>query len=105
MHRAMEAFWWTERRPNRAAGWSLGAVAAALVATFAAAHAASNMTFKKDDTFQTAVPAALVLDPDSDSVLFEKNGDQLVAPASLAQLMTLEFLFNEIKQGRVKLTD
>ena len=84
----------------------LSAVAAALVvATFADGHAASNMTFKKDDSFQTAVPAALLLDPDSDSVLFEKNGDQLVAPASLAKLMTLEFVFNEIKQGRVKLSD
>jgi len=85
---------------------SVFAVAAVLlVASFAAAHAASNMTVKKDDTFQTGVPAALLLDPDSDSILFEKNGDQLVAPASLAKLMTLEFVFNEIKQARVKLTD
>jgi len=85
---------------------SVCAVAAVLlVASFAAAHAASNMTVKKDDTFQTGVPAALLLDPDSDSILFEKNGDQLVAPASLAKLMTLEFVFNEIKQARVKLTD
>jgi serine-type D-Ala-D-Ala carboxypeptidase (penicillin-binding protein 5/6) len=89
----------------------LGGVAAALfaAAVFAGVpvvvHAASNMNVKKDDTFQTGVPAALVLDPESDSVLFEKNGDQLVAPASLAKLMTLEYLFNEIKQGRVKLTD
>ena len=106
MHRALEVFWRTKRRPDRAVRWSLSAVTAALVvATFADGHAASNMTFKKDDSFQTAVPAALLLDPDSDSVLFEKNGDQLVAPASLAKLMTLEFLFNEIKQGRVKLSD
>ena len=106
MHWALEVFWRTKRRPDRAVRWSLSAVAAALVvATFADGHAASNMTFKKDDSFQTAVPAALLLDPDSDSVLFEKNGDQLVAPASLAKLMTLEFLFNEIKQGRVKLSD
>jgi D-alanyl-D-alanine carboxypeptidase (penicillin-binding protein 5/6) len=74
-------------------------------APLAAAHAASNMNVKKDETFQTSVPAALVLDPESDSILFEKNGDQLVAPASLAKLMTLEFVFNEIKQGRIKLTD
>ncbi len=110
MQKALKAFWRRERRQNLAVRWSLraslGAVAAALiVAAFAAAHAASNMTFKKDDTFQTAVPAALLLDPDSDSVLFEKNGDQLVAPASLAKLMTLEFIFNEIKQGHIKLTD
>ena len=85
---------------------SVCAIAAVLlVASFAAAHAASNMTVKKDDTFQTGVPAALLLDPDSDSILFEKDGDQLVAPASLAKLMTLEFMFNEIKRARVKLTD
>src|SRR6202041_2512122 len=59
----------------------------------------------KDDPFQTSVPNALLLDPDSNSVLFEKGGDELVAPASLAKLMTLEFVFNEIKQGRLKLTD
>ena len=63
------------------------------------------MTVKKDDTFQTSIPNALLLDPESDSVLFEKSGDQLVAPASLAKLMTLEFVFNEIKQGRIKLDD
>jgi D-alanyl-D-alanine carboxypeptidase (penicillin-binding protein 5/6) len=76
-----------------------------LLVALAAAHAASNMNVKKDETFQTNLPAALLLDPESDSVLFEHNGDQLVAPASLAKLMTLEFVFNEIRQGRVKLTD
>jgi serine-type D-Ala-D-Ala carboxypeptidase (penicillin-binding protein 5/6) len=76
-----------------------------LAATIFIAHAASNMTVKKDESFQTSVPNALLLDPDSDSVLFDKGGDQLVAPASLAKLMTLEFVFNEIKQGRIKLDD
>ncbi len=79
--------------------------AAALLVAAVAAHAASNMTVKKDETFQASVPAALLLDPESDSVLYDKNGDQLVAPASLAKLMTLEFVFNEIKQGHIKLDD
>ncbi|HYA05624.1 MAG TPA: D-alanyl-D-alanine carboxypeptidase family protein [Xanthobacteraceae bacterium] len=60
---------------------------------------------KKEEGFQTSAGAAILLDPDSDSVLYDKNADQPVAPASLAKLMTLEFLFNEIKQGRVKLDD
>src|ERR1700728_837365 len=64
------------------------------------------MATKKDDNgFQTSIPNAILLDPDSDSVLFEKNGEQLVAPASLAKLMTLEYAFNEIKHGRLKLED
>ena len=60
---------------------------------------------RRTTAFQTSVPAAILLDPDSNSVLFEKNGDQPVAPASLAKLMTLEYVFNEIKQGHIKLDD
>jgi serine-type D-Ala-D-Ala carboxypeptidase (penicillin-binding protein 5/6) len=72
----------------------------------AAGHAASNMTVRKEEGgFQTNLPAALLFDPESNSILFEKNGDELVAPASLAKLMTLEYVFNEIKQGRINLTD
>ena len=82
-----------------------GLVAGAVVCAIAGARAAPVAAAKKDDSFQTSIPAAILLDPDSDSVLFEKNGDQPVAPASLAKLMTLEYMFNEIKQGRVKLDD
>jgi serine-type D-Ala-D-Ala carboxypeptidase (penicillin-binding protein 5/6) len=86
--------------------WLGGAVlAASLACAFAAAHAATNMATKKDEGYQTSAPDAVLLDPDSDSLLYDKGGDQLVAPASLAKLMTLEFVFNEIKQGRVKLDD
>jgi serine-type D-Ala-D-Ala carboxypeptidase (penicillin-binding protein 5/6) len=76
-----------------------------LAAAVAAAHAAPSAPAKKDDAFQTSIPAAILFDPDSDSALFEKNGDQSVAPASLAKLMTLEFVFNALKQGRIKLDD
>ena len=69
------------------------------------APAAPAAPAKKDEGLQTSAPAAVLLDADSDSILYEKNGDQLVAPASLAKLMTLEFLFHEIKEGRVKLDD
>ena len=75
-------------------------LATAIGAGLYAAHAAPPaMATKKDDAFQTSIPAAVVLDPDSNSLLFDKNGDQLVAPASLAKLMTLEYVFNEIKQA------
>jgi D-alanyl-D-alanine carboxypeptidase (penicillin-binding protein 5/6) len=78
----------------------------AVLATVAAVLAAPVASTKKEEGFfQTSIPAAILLDADSDSILFDKNGDQLVAPASLAKLMTVEFLFNEIRQGRVKLDD
>jgi len=96
-------------RPLPGSGLSYGAgmlvVALGIAGVIAAARAAPPSEAKKADNFQTSIPAAILLDPDSDSVLFEKNGDEPVAPASLAKLMTLEFLFNEIKQGRVKVDD
>jgi D-alanyl-D-alanine carboxypeptidase (penicillin-binding protein 5/6) len=88
-----------------ASGLTWAFAAGLSVALIAGGNAASNMAIKKDEGFQTSVPAALVLDVESDSVLFEKNGDQFVAPAITAKLMTLEYVFNEIKEGRVKLTD
>jgi len=103
----------TERRRGGLAGRALHIVAAGMlvaavavvVAGSAATRAAPGSVGKKDEPFQTSVPNAILIDPDSDSILFEKNGDQPVAPASLAKLMTLEFVFNEIKQGRLKLDD
>jgi D-alanyl-D-alanine carboxypeptidase (penicillin-binding protein 5/6) len=94
------------RTGQRLAFWpACLAAAAVLMATVIVGRAASNMATKKDEGYQTSVPNAVLLDPESDSILFEKSGDELVAPASLAKLMTLEFVFNEIKQGHIKLTD
>jgi serine-type D-Ala-D-Ala carboxypeptidase (penicillin-binding protein 5/6) len=57
----------------------------------------------KKDEFQTKAPRAILIDAESGSVLFEKNADELMAPSSLAKLMTAEVVFNEIKQGRLTL--
>jgi D-alanyl-D-alanine carboxypeptidase (penicillin-binding protein 5/6) len=59
----------------------------------------------KDEGFQTAAPTAILIEAQSGTVLFEKNADTLVAPASLAKLMTAETVFNEIKEGNVKLDE
>jgi serine-type D-Ala-D-Ala carboxypeptidase (penicillin-binding protein 5/6) len=81
-------------------------LAAAIAGGLYAAHAApATAPAKKEEGFQTSAPAAVLLDPESNSLLYDKNGDELVAPASLAKLMTLEYVFNEIKQGRLKLDD
>lgn len=91
-------------RTNLRAMVAFGALAI-LLAVILAAVAAPVAATKKEEGLQTSVPAAILLDADSDSILYDKNGDELVAPASLAKLMTIEFLFNEIKEGRVKPDD
>ncbi len=60
---------------------------------------------KEDGGFQTAAPNAILIEAESGTVLLEKNADQLVAPASLAKLMTAEVVFNEIKEGNLALDE
>jgi D-alanyl-D-alanine carboxypeptidase (penicillin-binding protein 5/6) len=60
---------------------------------------------KKEENSRTIAPHAILIEADGGSVLFERDADELVYPASLAKLMTAEYVFNEIKQGRLKLTD
>ena len=38
-------------------------------------------------------------------MLYEHNADQLIYPASLAKLMTAEYVFHLLKTGKIKLTD
>jgi D-alanyl-D-alanine carboxypeptidase (penicillin-binding protein 5/6) len=71
----------------------------------AAKGPATATAVKRDDLFQTTVPNAILIDGESGSVLFEKNADALIPPASLSKLMTTEVVLNEIKQGRLKPSD
>jgi D-alanyl-D-alanine carboxypeptidase (penicillin-binding protein 5/6) len=78
--------------------WTTAAVLSLLVAGPAAAQ-------KKDDSFQTSVPHAILIEAESGSVLYERAADDLVYPASLAKLMTAEVVFNELQQGKFTLED
>jgi D-alanyl-D-alanine carboxypeptidase (penicillin-binding protein 5/6) len=80
----------------------------ALVACVVSAVAAPNsigLVGTKSTDFQTAAPYVILLDADSGTVLFEKNADVPTPPSSMAKLMTAEVVFNELKQGRIKLDD
>jgi D-alanyl-D-alanine carboxypeptidase (penicillin-binding protein 5/6) len=55
--------------------------------------------------FDTPAPTALLIDYGTGTVLFDKNADQPVPPASLTKLMTLEVLFHELQQGKIGLDD
>jgi len=65
----------------------------------------SNFTASFAQTIQTSVPHAILIDSATGSVLFEKNADALVIPASTAKIMTAEIVFHEIALGHVKLDD
>lgn len=53
----------------------------------------------------TAAEHALLMEADTGQVLWHKNGMVPMPPASMSKLMTLEVLFQRLKDGRLKLTD
>jgi D-alanyl-D-alanine carboxypeptidase (penicillin-binding protein 5/6) len=91
---------------SAAAGMLVAAVVCALAALdpVSAARQVNPVAgaAKGAEGHQTAAPYAILIEADSGSVLFEKNADELVPPASLSKLMTAEVVFHEIKEGRLK---
>ncbi|TPK60565.1 D-alanyl-D-alanine carboxypeptidase [Mesorhizobium sp. B2-4-19] len=55
--------------------------------------------------FETKATQAFMIDSDTGTVLFSKDADKPIPPASMAKLMTMEVVFNAIKSGRLKLDD
>ena len=71
----------------------------------AAAVAQKKEAPRNKDEPAISAPHAILIDAENGGVLFERDPDQLIFPASLAKLMTAEYVFHELKEGRIKLTD
>jgi len=55
--------------------------------------------------FETKAKHAILMNADANLVLYEKEADELVPPASMSSLMTLAVVFRELKAGHIKLED
>lgn len=55
--------------------------------------------------FATKAKSAILVDHKTGAILYQKNADQLVPPASMSKLMTLAVLFKAVKDGTIKLED
>ena len=75
------------------------------VAAQAQKKAAAKKEAAKKDEPPISAPHAILIDAENGAVLFERDPDQLIFPASLGKLMTVEYVFHELKEGRIKLTD
>ena len=47
----------------------------------------------------------ILLDANTGTILFEKNADELMPPSSMSKIMTVYRLFEQLKDGRLELTD
>ena len=83
---------------------SLSAVLIAGLALVPHAFAQKKDAPRKDEPKLDA-PHAILIDADNGSVLYQKDPDKLIFPASLAKLMTAEYVFHLLKEGKIKLTD
>src|ERR1043166_9427738 len=88
--------------------WLAAAAAALALSSGGAVYAANNSVQgakKEDHAFDGDAPTAILMEASSGSILFEKNADELRAPSSMMKLMTVEVIFNAIKEGKIKLND
>lgn len=71
-----------------------------LVALFAAAIAVAPA-----QAIETPASYVSLMDFDTGEIIYEKQGNELMAPASMSKLMTMVMLFDALKDGRVTLED
>lgn len=83
---------------------SLRSILSAVLITLAA-WLAIDPVAAQEEQFETKAKQAFMIDADTGTVLFSKDPDKLIAPASLAKLMTAEVIFNAIKAGRYTMND
>ncbi|MBV9991836.1 MAG: D-alanyl-D-alanine carboxypeptidase [Alphaproteobacteria bacterium] len=76
-----------------------------LLAAFFLSIAASVLPKGADAAITTNAEHAILMDGDSGQVLWAKDAFVAMPPASMSKLMTLELLFQRLKDGRIKLTD
>ena len=69
-----------------------------------AAVAQKKDTPRKDEP-QINAPHAILIDAENGGVLYQRDPDKLIFPASLAKLMTAEYVFHQLKEGKIKPTD
>jgi D-alanyl-D-alanine carboxypeptidase (penicillin-binding protein 5/6) len=55
--------------------------------------------------FETRAAHAILVDADTDTVLFQHDADERTPPASMAKLMTMAVVFDALKAGKLKLDD
>jgi D-alanyl-D-alanine carboxypeptidase (penicillin-binding protein 5/6) len=66
---------------------------------------ASGTLVARASTFETPARAAILVDLQSHQVLFAKEPDVPLPPASMSKLMTAFMVFERLKDGRLKLDD
>ncbi|MDR0484489.1 MAG: D-alanyl-D-alanine carboxypeptidase [Alphaproteobacteria bacterium] len=62
-----------------------------------------KLAFSAIPSYEVKVKAAIVVSPETNKILFQKNSEQRISPASLTKLMTIYLIFDSLKKGLISL--
>jgi serine-type D-Ala-D-Ala carboxypeptidase (penicillin-binding protein 5/6) len=85
--------------------WIKLAMAGAIIASAGCLTQSAGSAPAAQSGFETKGKHAILMNADANLVLYEKEADELVPPASMSKLMTLAVVFRELKAGHIKLED
>lgn len=80
--------------------WSLVIMAVGLAVGLLA-----GLTPQRCHAIETKARQALLIDMQTGAVMFEKNADEPMGPASMTKIMTVYMLFDRLKKGELRLND
>ena len=61
--------------------------------------------FRQSGALETIAKQGILYDYESQSIIFEKNADELMSPSSMSKIMTIYYVFKKINDGELKLSD
>lgn len=67
--------------------------------------AGAGLAQPQSQLFETRAKQAVMIDAETGTILYAKDADKLIPPASLAKLMTMEVVFHALKVGRLSMDD
>ena len=61
--------------------------------------------FKPLIAIESIAKQAIVYDMQTNSIIYEKNADELMSPSSMSKLLTVYYVFKKLNSGEISLTD
>ena len=63
------------------------------------------LNFSNVIAIETVAKQAILYDYETQSIIFEKNSNELMSPSSMSKIMTIYYVFKKIKDGDISLDD
>lgn len=64
-----------------------------------------NVAFAEEITLDISAPSAILMEASTGQVIYEKNAEERLHPASITKIMTLLLIFEKLEEGKISLTD